>query len=123
MASSADFHWDESPDTLRLAIDRLEVQTRNAITAAFHYQAGVTEGAMKVQAPWTDRTGAARAGLHTDVQQPSRDEWVMILAHAVSYGIWLEVANNGRYAIVEPMLRQAGREFQVLLKSLWRRAV
>src|SRR5690606_40915510 len=59
------------------------------------------EGQMRDTAPWTDRTGAARAGLFSDVRV-GPDELSIILAHGVDYGVYLELANNGKYAILWP---------------------
>lgn len=33
---------------------------------------------------------------------------MIVLAHAVSYGIWLEVANSSRYEIIKPALNSQG---------------
>jgi hypothetical protein len=59
---------------------------------------------MKSNAPWQDRTGAARAGLHVDVNQAPAVLAELTFAHGadVPYGIWLEIANGGRYAIIAP---------------------
>lgn len=54
----------------------------------------------KTNAPWTDRTGAARSGLHASVIEESGQIGTVVLAHGVDYGLWLEIANGGRYAII-----------------------
>lgn len=57
----------------------------------------------KMNAPWDDRTGDAREGL--DVEVESDDESVSIqLYHTVDYGLWLEVIQSGRFAIIMPTL-------------------
>jgi hypothetical protein len=63
--------------------------------------AGQLEGYAKDHAPWTDRTGNARNGLHGGVEV-RKDEYVLFLSHGVDYGIWLELAHGGNYAIVRP---------------------
>lgn len=59
---------------------------------------------MKETAPWTDRTGNARAGLHVEVTQAPAVLAELTFAHGedVPYGIWLEIANQGRFAIIAP---------------------
>jgi len=63
--------------------------------------AGQLEGYAKVHAPWTDRTGHARQGLHGGVDIRG-EQLVLYLSHGVEYGIWLELKNEGKYAIVRP---------------------
>jgi len=63
--------------------------------------AGNLESYAKLNAPWTDRTGNARQGLHGGVDTDG-DQFVLYLSHGVEYGIWLELAHGGNYAIVRP---------------------
>ncbi len=62
------------------------------------------EAWMKAEAPWNDVTGKARAGLHVDVNQAPAVLAELTFAHGedVPYGIWLEIANGGRFAIIAP---------------------
>ena len=59
-------------------------------------------------APWTDRTGAARAGLAgfadstTGAGGLGKGTYWAGISHGVDYGIWLELRYNGRFAIVGP---------------------
>jgi hypothetical protein len=55
----------------------------------------------KTHAPWQDRTGAARAGLHGYVEE-SGPIGTIVISHdeSLDYPIWLEVANQGRYSII-----------------------
>lgn len=72
---------------------------------------------MKINAPWTDRTGAARTGLHTNGGK-SGGGWEIVFAHAVHYGIWLEVKYSGRDQIIMPSVRHTGRELMQDLQGL-----
>jgi hypothetical protein len=63
----------------------------------------------KANAPWTDRTGDARAGLHA-IMRSSREVFEIDLGHSVYYGFFLENYNGGQYAIIEPTLRQFAPE-------------
>jgi hypothetical protein len=63
---------------------------------------------MKDEAPWTDRTGNARQTLYTEVTQVVNQMVTVILSHGVHYGIYLELCNAGRYAIINPALDEFG---------------
>lgn len=70
-------------------------------------QAKNLEGHMKETRPWTDRTGDARkrlTGYVTEIPNGYR----INLAHGVTYGIWLELAMEKRFAILEPTVRLKG---------------
>lgn len=61
----------------------------------------------QANAPWEDRTGDARSGLTADVT--NQDGIVeLTLYHTVDYGLWLEVIQNGRFAIIMPTLEGNG---------------
>lgn len=59
------------------------------------------EGYAKEKAPWTDRTGDARRSIQSaDLSQPGMlSFWLYI---GVEYGVWLELANQGKYRILLP---------------------
>jgi hypothetical protein len=59
---------------------------------------------MKQEAPWTDRTGNARQTLFGEVQEVVNQMVAVVIGHGVDYGIYLELKNAGRYAIVNPAL-------------------
>lgn len=59
----------------------------------------------RANAPWADRTGAAREGLEVDVDREGGDI-VITLAHTVDYGLWLETIQSGRFAIIMPTLEK-----------------
>ena len=63
--------------------------------------AGQMEGYSKTHAPWTDRTSHARQGIHGGVDERN-GQHILYLSHGVEYGIWLEIAHGGNYAIVGP---------------------
>lgn len=65
----------------------------------------------KANAPWQDRTGAARQGLHATV-----DGTTITLSHGVPYGLWLEVANGGRYAIIAQAIDTFGVRYMDALQ-------
>ena len=61
----------------------------------------------RMNAPWSDQTGAARAGLTASVYEEG-GEIVLELAHSVDYGIWLELIQDGAFAIIMPTLEALG---------------
>ena len=50
---------------------------------------------------WQDRTGNARAGLHGSSFWQNPFMLIIFIAHAMEYGIFLELAHDGKYAILE----------------------
>lgn len=75
-------------------------------------QESVEENA-KANAPWEDRTGDARAGLQTRVVK-AQGSISLFLEHTVEYGLWLEVIQNGRFAIIMPTLEAMAPEIFLL---------
>lgn len=62
------------------------------------------ESYAKSHRPWTDRTGAARQRLNGYTESILNGIRICI-AHGVSYGIFLELAHEKKYAILEPTVR------------------
>lgn len=97
-------------------------RARKAIDATVTFQAAKSETWMRENAKWTDRTTNARNGLFAvNDHEDGTDTWLLVLAHTVSYGIWLEVANSGKYAIVRPAFLRANREIMQRLSKLFQR--
>jgi hypothetical protein len=100
-------------------LKRLETQTPRAITAVVGRTASEGEQYMKTSAPWHDDTGAARSGLRGRDSHPAEDRWEILLAHSVKYGIFLEVCNHAKYAIILPSLRWTGDALKRNLSGMW----
>ena len=81
--------------------------------------AGRLEGQAKANRPWKDRTSHAKQGLFGRAIQDKGDV-VIALAHTVQYGVWLELARDGRYAIVKPTMDRAIPEIRKSYEQLWR---
>ena len=79
------------------------------------------ESSAKDHAPWTDRTGHARQRL-TGKSEAVSNGYKLILAHGVDYGIWLELANEKRFATIAPTINREGpnilKGFEHLLERL-----
>lgn len=92
---------------------------RAAVVALAEEWAGTVEGRAKENASWKDRTANARNGLRGETVV-KRDEVLIALAHSVDYGIFLELARDGRYAILKPTLDAAVPEIYRTYERLWR---
>lgn len=80
--------------------------------------AGNAEGDMKTSAPWNDRTTNARNGLFGEVVI-GENEYTFALSHGIEYGVFLELANNGKYAIVKPTADIYGDKLKKFVKEWW----
>lgn len=96
-------------------------QRRAATIALAQNWAGQLEGRAKTGAKWQDRTGNARAGLYgsTELRGLTRNEIVIKLGHTMSYGVFLELARDGRYAILKPTIDDAIPAIWDSYKKLW----
>lgn len=79
------------------------------VTEAMMEGKGKVESYAKMNAPWTDQTGAARNGLTASVFVED-GVVVLELAHTVDHGQWLELIQDGRFAIIMPTLEALGAE-------------
>lgn len=108
------FKWIVPPD---LAFEDLVENYTNTIFLSgrrvAQERAAEGEAWMKANAPWTDRTGAARAGLHVDVLESPGVLAELVFSHGedVPYAVWLEIANAGQYAIIAPAIDHFGPLF------------
>lgn len=90
-----------------LAVEAGEVISRTE--DQLREQAELVKAYAQENAPWSDRTGAARAGLDTEVSREGT-EVVLTLFHTVEYGQWLETINSGEFAIIMPTLEALERQ-------------
>lgn len=71
----------------------------------------------KENAPWADRTGLARQGLDSAVQEGG-DILSVYLFHTIEYGKWLEIRWDGTYAIIMPTIEKMGPELMRRLEKV-----
>lgn len=109
----ASFDGGELRRNLHTVSDRIERAVKQVVSMKG------TEGiaALKQNAPWTDRTSAARNGLHT-ITMLGGSQHIIIYSHAVHYGIWLEVKFSGRDAVILPTMIPEGRDLMKKLDGL-----
>lgn len=90
---------------------------RNAVGAVTDRHAAITTTYLRTNAPWTDRTGAARQGLFAIANHGKTFEEIF-MAYSVNYGVWLEVAHDRKYAIITPAMRIMGDAWMLSLNHL-----
>lgn len=116
----SDFRLDAT--NLQSSLRIFEERALQAMSVYAETAASDLEGYMKQNRPWTDRTGQARQRLKGTAERVSSNNFLIALSQGVDYGIWLELAHEKRYAILEPTVRLRGPEvvrgFRGLLGSL-----
>ncbi len=101
MAGSAEVNRN-----LRLAIERRKA----ALYALSQRYAAQMEAHAKINAGWQDRTSMARRGLFGYSMQ--RDQSLITrIAHTMDYGVYLELSNHGKYAILLPTVKRFVADF------------
>ena len=75
-------------------------EKRIGCEAVSRVNAANMENYAKVNKTWQDITGNARAGLHGGFIKEG-DILTIYIAHMISYGIYLELAHDRKYAILE----------------------
>jgi hypothetical protein len=88
------------------AVDKLRIVLTgiNNKTAQYaEYKAAEIENKMKIEAPWTDRTGNARNSIYS-VAQIEGNNVVIYSGIGIEYGKWLEIAHEKRFSIVKPTI-------------------
>lgn len=96
-------------DVLAKSIEQHDRVVKRAILGVFKYTEGDAVTYAKSNAPWTDRTGNARAGLHSGTNiLNGGNSFELFLAHSVYYGFWLEVRFSGKFAIIMPTINVIG---------------
>jgi hypothetical protein len=81
------------------------------------------EAEAKKERPWNDQTGAAKAELSTSVSNPRPNIVRISLIHGVEYGVFLELAREKKYAIIEPTLNKMAPEAIEELKDIMKEMV
>ncbi len=100
------FRWQNgktpSEATNELLENFLKVMRSSIFLLAQQFAAEI-ESWMKANASWDDRTGNARQTLQAEAEQELTEIAIRIF-HGVDYGVYLELSNQGQYAILGPAL-------------------
>jgi len=71
-----------------------------------------------IRGPWTNRTFRAARTVIADYGKD--DEAIYFnLYHTMSYGVYLELAKNRKYAVLEPIIRGLAPEFLQKVKEIY----
>lgn len=112
------FKWIVAPNqTIPQMAERYTRAVFQAGRQLAQQNAAEMEAWAKANAPWTDRTGAARAGLHATVEATGQIGTI-VLSHGVDYGLWLEIANGGRFSIIAKAIDMFGPKFMQDLQRM-----
>lgn len=95
---------------LELGLKSLETKSIAAVKMYASTGAKKFESSAKSNAPWTDRTGIARKSLTGYVEDNWTNKIRICLSHGVYYGIYLELAHEKRFAIIDPTIRLVSPE-------------
>jgi len=129
MADTIVWYQDEITPNLKKLPDKVH----RAVHGVMQFHEGRIQSHMRDNAPWTDRTTNARNGLFAKAYEddgggPGRDslgrftgsshKHGIVLYHTMPYGIWLEVRNSGRYAIILPTIEEKGPEVMASIRKL-----
>lgn len=96
-------------DTIGPALDVLIATAYQRAESVMQQSAAIIQADAQANAPWTDRTGEARSGLTAEVYNDG-GELVLELYHTAEHGEWLEIIQDGRFAIIMPTLEAHGGE-------------
>lgn len=103
-ASVGGLRWDIPPSVLAGKVGDYGERLLSAIYDLAQFFAGRIEAYAKANAPWTDRTGNARQGLTARAFRTATGV-VLALFHQANYGVFLELKNAGRFAIIMKTLQ------------------
>jgi hypothetical protein len=109
-----EFHWEGD---LEGQLEGMDERIQKAMVASFNYVSTETLTFMRDNAPWTDRTSAARNGLGTKVVVTPKS-CALVCYHSVPYGVFLEVRWNGKYGIIRDAMAYAAPRVVATLGAL-----
>lgn len=110
--------------TLSQNIDVFAARLEAALLIFADQEATQLQNYMKNNAKWTDRTGHARQSLTGTAYKSTPTEITIKLAHGsnVPYGVYLELAHEKKYAIIQPTIQanqnQIMHDMQYLIDRL-----
>lgn len=119
MAAGVLFRWSIPPSVLAGKVGSYGQRVLAAVHELAQVFAARMEAAAKGAAPWTDRTGNARQGL-TGIALKAAAGVTIILYHQAIYGIWLEVAHGGNWAIIMKTMEAHYGPLMAALRALVR---
>lgn len=119
MRDSMTLRWTVPPSVLAQGVGNYADRLLNAVYDLAQFFAARIESYAKANANWTDRTGNARQGL-TARAFKAATAVTLILWHSVEYGVYLELANSGKYGIILKTLEQNYGPYMSAIEGLLR---
>ena len=101
-------------------LERAETKSQIAIKMFATSGAKKFQNYAKKNRPWTDRTGHARQRLIGWVEQIGKMRTRIYIGHGVDYGIYLELCNERRFAILQKTVNACSKEVLDGYKDLLR---
>lgn len=95
-------------DALTSSLGKMSDKVGAAVLMYAATQASQMQAYMITNHKWVNRTFMAEKTLSAVVSQPNVNTVRITLAHGVEYGIWLELAHEKNYAIIQPTLNVYG---------------
>lgn len=115
--------WVRPPSELARAIEQYGDRVIIAVTSVAGRIATLMQNDARANAPWTDRTGNARGGLFGTAERDVAQKLVVIyLSHGpdIDYGVFLELARAGKYAIVLSTIEKHLPELKADLDAIFK---
>ena len=110
MADEANLDMDEAIAIMQAHVLSVKNAVLKHIDRYVKESAKSLETYMKINRPWKDHTVRARQGLSGTHERTAETEWTITLSHSVSYGVFLELAHEKRFAIIQPTILAKGPE-------------
>ena len=107
----------EGSDDVKRKFTEYEEKMRAALYILADTGAKMMEAWAKENAHWVDRTSNARQGLKGSAYW-DKDTIIIVLSHSVDYGVWLELANQRKYAILQQSILSKKDEVMQNYKKL-----
>lgn len=111
---------DVNANSLKQGLERMASRSDVAIKEYLDTAGLKLQNYAKKNAPWTDRSGRARTSLNYSVEAIPVG-YRLIIAHGVDYGIWLELAHEKRFAILDKTIQQNSSEIMKGFTNLMER--
>lgn len=110
--AKSEFKWDagkKPSEVFEKGVSKYAAVIRKEIKNLADAWQPVIEDYMKINAPWKDKSSNARQTLNVQVEE-SKNRTELVLAHGMEYGIYLELAHAGAWAIINPSLDIFGKQ-------------
>lgn len=130
--------WGGSDRRMEQQMEAYRDDVLYAVGQVATYFAPILEAHAKQNAPWTDRTSNARQSLrgyrdgeapaapagenasdYPDPHDLARDVVAIYLSHGMNYGVYLEGAMQGRYAIIWPTIQEHLPAIRKMLQGIF----